>query len=154
MNLAESVLTLLKTLHVLGAVLFLGNVIVTGVWAAVMFRERQRTDFRIAARAIVLTDWIFTLGGAAVLVATGVTLAVSRGYPLFETRWIRDAVIGLSVSTVLWLAVLVPAQREMRRLGPDSDARLRVVYRRWNVTGWVAVAPLLWALWCMVAKPM
>ena len=153
MTISAVALGALKWLHVLAAILLVGNVIVTGVWSAVMFRQRQRSHFRIAARAIVVTDWIFTFGGAALLVVSGVLLAVGRGYPVWETRWIRDAMIGLGLSTALWLVVLVPAQRLMLRLGPDSDPELRQVYRRWNATGWLATVPLLWSLWSMVNKP-
>ncbi len=153
MTIGASVLGLLKLLHVLAAILFVGNVIVTGVWAAVMFRQRQGADFRLAARAIVVTDWIFTLGGAALLVVSGIMLAIGRGYPIWETRWIRGALIGLGLSTTLWLLVLVPAQRQMLRLGPESDPELQQVYARWNVTGWLATVPLIWSLWNMVYKP-
>jgi len=151
--LSDSLLRAIKVAHVFAAILFAGNVIVTGVWAALLFRERSRLDFRHAARAIVFTDWIFTLGGAMVLVLTGVALALGRGFPMWETRWIREAILGLAISTVLWLAVLVPAQRRMLRLAPDDAAALRRVYHRWNATGWIAVVPLLWSLWCMVYKP-
>ncbi len=153
MTISAAALAALKWLHVLAAILFVGNVIVTGVWSAVMFRQRVGSDFRAAARAIVLTDWIFTLGGAALLVASGVMLAAGRGYPLWDTRWIRDAMIGLGLSTALWLLVLVPAQRRMLQLGPHSDLELRRVYGRWNVVGWLATVPLLWSLWSMVNKP-
>ncbi len=153
MTISPSALDALKWLHVLAAILFVGNVIVTGVWSAIMFRQRQRADFRIAARAIVVTDWIFTFGGAALLVVSGILLATGRGYPVWATRWIRDAMIGLGLSTALWVFVLVPAQRRMLRLGPDSDVELRRVYGRWNAAGWLATVPLLWSLWNMVNKP-
>lgn len=153
MSLSLEVLRALKVAHVFAAVLFLGNVIVTGVWSAILFQRRAVVDFRIAARAIVITDWIFTVGGAALLVSSGLAIAIGRGYPLWATRWIREAIIGLGIATVMWLVLLVPAQRAMLRLTPGDDARLRRVYRRWNVVGWLAVVPILWALWSMTWKP-
>jgi uncharacterized membrane protein len=153
MLMSDTVLRALKTVHVLSAILFVGNVIVTGVWSALLFRDRRTFDFRYAARAIVVTDWVFTLGGAVLLVASGVTLAVGRGYPMWETRWIREAMLGLAGSTTIWVLVLIPAQRTMLRLSPALDARLITVYRRWNVAGWIAAIPLLWSLWCMTYKP-
>ncbi len=143
----------LKTLHVLAAVLFVGNVVVTGVWTAVYFRARATLDFRVAARAIVLTDWIFTFGGGAVLVLSGIGLAFGRGFPIWATPWIRQAIIALSVSTVAWLVVLVPAQRVMLRATSDDADALTQAYHRWNITGWAATIPLIYAVWCMVAKP-
>jgi uncharacterized membrane protein len=149
----DSTLRALRVVHVLAAILFVGNVIVTGVWSAILFQQRARLDFRHAARAIVITDWIFTFGGAILLTASGITIAIGRGYPILETRWIRDAMVGLSLSTTIWLVILIPAQRRMRRLAPEQDAELTRVYQRWNLAGWLAAVPLLWSLWNMVYKP-
>jgi len=149
------VLSSLKALHVLAAILFVGNVIVTGIWTAIFFRARRTHDFRLAARAIVVTDWIFTVGGGAMLTTTGISLAIGRGYPVWGTPWIRQAIIALVISTIMWLVLLVPAQRIMlRTVSSDADdARLVRAYSRWNLAGWSATAPLLYAVWCMVAKP-
>lgn len=149
-------LSSLKALHVLAAILFVGNVIVTGIWAAIFFRARRTHDFHVAARAIVFTDWIFTVGGGAMLTITGLLLAVGRGYPVWGTPWIRQALVALAISTIMWLVLLVPAQRIMlRTVSSDADhARLERAYSRWNFAGWTATAPLLYAVWCMVAKPV
>jgi hypothetical protein len=53
----------------------------------------------------------------------------------------------------MWLVVLVPAQRVMVR-GGLTDAELVRAYSRWNVVGWLATVPLVYAVWCMVAKPV
>ncbi|QJR36968.1 DUF2269 family protein [Gemmatimonas groenlandica] len=153
---SPTLLSSLKALHVLAAILFVGNVIVTGIWTAIFFRARHTHDFGVAARAIVLTDWLFTVGGGALLTITGVSLAIGRGYPLWGTPWIRQAVVALAVSTIMWLVWLVPAQRVMLRSGTsqDDDTLLVRAYTRWNVAGWTATAPLLYAVWCMVAKPV
>lgn len=146
----------LKTAHVLGAILFVGNVIVTGIWSGIFFRARQTHDFERAARAIVVTDWGFTVGGGALLTTSGVLLALQRGLPLWGTPWIRQAIIALTVSTILWLVFLVPAQRAMvrHRRHLAGDEVLVGHYTRWNVTGWLATVPLVYAVWCMVAKPV
>jgi uncharacterized membrane protein len=150
---SPSALSLLKSAHVLAAVLFVGNVVVTGVWAARLFRVRETHDFRVAARAIVVTDWWFTVAGGGVLVTSGIALSVARGYSLLGTPWIRHAIVALALSTLLWLVVLVPAQRRMLAGARPDDAALTRTYRRWNAVGWLATAPLVYAIWCMVAKP-
>lgn len=145
---------LLKTAHVLGAILFVGNVVITGIWSAIFWRARYTHDFQRAARAIVITDWWFTVGGGALLTSSGIALAMLRGLPLWGTPWIRQALLALGVSTLLWLVVLVPAQRTMvRHTGGADDASLVRAYGRWSVWGWTATAPLVYAVWCMVAKP-
>jgi uncharacterized membrane protein len=153
---SPTLLSSLKALHVLGAILFIGNVIVTGIWTAIFFRARHTHDFRVAARAIVLTDWLFTVGGGALLTTTGVSLAIGRGCPVWGTPWIRQALVALAISTVMWLVLLVPAQRLMLRevSNEAEEARLVRAYTRWNLAGWTATVPLLYAVWCMVAKPV
>lgn len=142
----------LKTLHILGAILFVGNVVVTGVWSAIFFAARATHDFGRAARAIIVADWWFTVGGGAVLTISGTLLARKRGLPLWGTPWIRQALLALTLSTALWLLVLVPVQRSMGRGDLDEAALVRA-YARWNVWGWAATVPLVYAVWCMVAKP-
>jgi uncharacterized membrane protein len=145
---------LLKTAHVLGAILFVGNVIVTGIWSAIFWRARHTHDFQRAARAIVITDWWFTVGGGALLTSSGIALALLRGLPLWDTLWIRWGLLSLGVSTLLWVAVLVPAQRAMvQHTGSADDDVLVRAYSRWNLWGWTATVPLVFAVWCMVAKP-
>jgi uncharacterized membrane protein len=145
---------MLKSLHVLAAVLFVGNVVVTGVWAELALRARRTAaDFTLAARAIWITDWLFSIGAATVLTATGIAQALLRGWSLWGTPWIRDTIMLLAASTVLWLAVLLPTQLELSRAAAaDDDARLLRAFRRWRVVGWLATLPLVLALWRMVAK--
>ncbi len=80
----------------------------------------------------LVTDWVFTFGGAMLLVLSGVTIAIGRGYPMWETRWIREAIIGSVASTTIWVLLLIPAQRRMLRLDAEHDSELRRVFRRWN----------------------
>ena len=143
---------LLRALHVTGAVLLLGNVTVTGVWAALLYRVRQRVPFRAAARAILWTDLVFTLGGGALLTVSGILLVLHRGYSLGEQGWLRQGIGALVLATVLWVLVLVPAQFRLERLDPSDYAGLRRVFLRWSVVGWVATLVLFYGLWVMVKK--
>jgi hypothetical protein len=143
---------LLRTAHLLGAVLLLGNVIATGVWATIVFRHRASArDFAVAARAIWITDLVFTVGGSVLLVGAGVWRAVQLQLPLLTTPWIRDALALVLVATLLWAIWLLPAQLEMSRAAViGDDRRLRRAFWRWSVVGWFATALLLSALVRMV----
>ena len=105
---SSTLLSSLKALHVVAAILFVGNVIVTGIWTAIFFRARRTHDFRVAARAIVFTDWIFTVGGGALL-TLGVTVvfhgeSVDPGMSFsgyFETNlWGGGNAVARSVATL------------------------------------------------------
>lgn len=143
---------LLKTLHVTGAVLLLGNVTVTGFWALALYHARERVPFRPVARAILWADWLFTLVGGTLLTSTGIALARRQGWPLLATPWILKGLVALGGATLVWLVALLPDQRRMARLAPGDDARLRRLFLRWSILGWSATALLFYGLWAMVGK--
>ena len=142
----------LKALHVTAAVLMVGNVTVTGVWATLYFRWRKDADFRLAAKAILWTDVVFTFLGGAALTISGILLARQAGLPILETPWIRRSALLLAISTLLWLTILLPDQWRMERLEPSRDAFLKVLFTRWSVVGWGSTVLLFVAMWSMVMK--
>jgi uncharacterized membrane protein len=142
----------LKTLHVVGAVLLLGNVTVTGFWALVLYRARGTVPFRPVARAILWADLLFTVVGGALLTATGIMMARAQGWPLLATPWIRKGIAALAGASLVWLVALLPDQWRMERLAAGEDAELRRLFLRWSVLGWSATALLFYGLWAMVGK--
>ena len=144
----------LKAVHVAGAVLLLGNVTVTGFWAAWLYRARDAMQFARTARTIMLADWIFTVVGGTVLTFTGIQLALREGLDVMHTPWIRHGIGALAAATVLWLVLLLPDQRRMERLGPEDGERLRRVFLRWRVVGWASTLALFYGLWAMVTRSL
>jgi len=58
-------------LHVLGVVLFLGNLIVTAVWKVLADRTRQVDVIAYAQRLVAVTDIAFTAPGAILIAVSG-----------------------------------------------------------------------------------
>jgi uncharacterized membrane protein len=141
-----------RVLHVVGAVLLVGNVTVTGFWAAFLYMQRTSMSFRPVARAILWTDLLFTAGGAALLTFSGIQLILARGYPFWDTPWLVRGVGSLALSTLLWLVVLIPDQFRLERMSPNDPAGLRRVFLRWSLVGWTSTALLFYSLWAMVKK--
>ena len=150
---------LLKTLHVLGAVLILGNVIVTGFWNYKAVRTGQPRVIAFAQREVMAADVWLTFGGGALLSITGFLLAQASGMNPWRTPWIAGGFGLLGLSTLLWLVVLLPCQIRMIRLSRDvaDDAPLPPAFYSafwwWNVVGWFATLLLVAALAVMVLKP-
>ena len=143
-------LALARMLHVVGAVLLLGNVTVTGFWAMFMYRQRSVVPFRPVARAILWTDLAFTGAGGIMLTISGILLIQLRGYVVGQTPWLMHGIVALASSTLIWLAVLLPDQWRLERMDPADDAALRRVFLRWIVVGWAATGILFYGLWAMV----
>ncbi|HET7600052.1 MAG TPA: DUF2269 family protein [Gemmatimonadales bacterium] len=143
----------LRAVHVAAAVLLLGNVTVTGFWAAYLYRRRATVPFRQVARAILWSDLAFTLGGGTALVVSGILLVRARGLHWGEEGWLRQGVGALALSTSAWLLVLLPDQLRMERRAAVDEAKLRRVFVRWSVVGWLATVALYAGLWVMVTRP-
>lgn len=148
---------MLKTLHLLGVSLFLGNIIVSALWKVMADRSGSVPVARFGARLILLTDILFTGLGAILLTITGHLLAPAWGG--VGRSWIALSYGLFALSGLLWLAVLVPIQvRQARMLRHLAvDAALPPAYHKltlwWSLVGTLATLAPLPALWLMSAKP-
>ena len=91
--------TNLKVIHLLCACLFLGNVIVSGVWAALADRTGSHEIIKFSNRMVLITDALFTATGALGVVITGHLMADRFGG--------ANVAIGLIGGAIA--VVLVPA---------------------------------------------
>ncbi len=148
---------LLKTLHIVGVVLFLGNIIVTGWWKVMADRTGDPTVIAFAQRQVTLTDWVFTLGGVLLLGGAGFANAGLHGISL-ATPWVLAGNVLFGLSGVAWAAVLIPVQIRQARLArgfarggaiPPQYWRLG---RLWLVFGTIATVLPLAAIPVMVWK--
>lgn len=138
----------LKSLHIVGAVLFIGNIIVTGWWKVAADLTRNPTIIAFAQRQVTLTDWVFTLGGVTLVAVAGCGNALLHDIP-FTTPWIAWGEALFLASGVVWLAVLIPVQSRLTRLTRafGADTTIPASYWRleklWLVFGTIAtILPL------------
>lgn len=147
-----------RLMHLLGAVLFLGNIFVTAVWMSLVRRSRDAAVIRIGARGILLTDALFTLPGVLLLALNGGILGTQwfqAGAP-----WIIVSVILFALSGVVWGAVLMPIQKRLARLaeaipreGP-VPLECDVLISKWFRWGGIATLLPFVILVLMVFKPV
>jgi uncharacterized membrane protein len=151
--------TSFKIIHMLGIVLFLGNIIVTGVWKAFADRTRNAEVIAFAQRLVTLTDWAFTLGGVVLILVGGYGMAAAAGYDLRSTSWLVWAQAAFLASGMIWVAILIPVQIRQARLaeGFENGGAIPALYwrlnRRWYFWGVLATLIPLTNLYVMVAKP-
>jgi uncharacterized membrane protein len=148
----------LKSLHLVGAIMFIGNIPVTGWWKAMADRTRDPRIIAFAQRQVTLTDMVFTLGGVVLLGLSGVASAALGGIDM-ATPWIKYRAMLFGAAGVVWLAILVPVQTRLGRLArgfatggviPDAYWRLE---RVWVIFGLIATLLPLAAVPVMVFKP-
>lgn len=146
-----------KTLHILSALLFLGAGLMTAYYKVRADRSGKLEVLTWYQREIVLADWIFTLPSGVTLPATGITLALMSGQSLTQ-GWVALGIGAYALAGLLWL----PAawlQIRMRRMaeaalreGTALPAEFHRDNRIWLALGVPAFAVSIAALWLMVAK--
>ncbi len=141
-----------KVLHVMSAVLLVGNVTVTGFWAHFLYRQRAAVGFRAIARGIMWSDILFTVLGGAGLTVTGILMVRAQHLSIMEVPWLRRGVLMLVISTLAWLVFLLPDQLRMERVDQSDDRGVRRLFTRWSALGWASTILLFVGLWSMVMK--
>lgn len=150
---------LLKSLHIAGVVLFLGNLLVTAWWKVAANRSRSPLVIAFAQRQVTATDFVFTAAGAALLAAGGYGSAVTGGIAL-HTHWLAAGHWLFVVSGLMWVLVLIPVQILQARSARSfaAGAAIPTAYwqreKLWAVCGVVATLLPLCNLYFMVFKPL
>lgn len=152
-------MSMVKTLHILGATLFLGNIIVSAFWKAFADRTRDTAIVRYATRLVILTDVVFTAGGIALLMATGHMMAPAFG-GVMDAQWIRWSYLLVMGSGAIWLFILLPVQFAQARILKPLPANAAIPARYWTlstlwmVAGSAATLLPLPAIYLMAVKPV
>jgi uncharacterized membrane protein len=150
----------LKSLHLLGVMAFLGNIIVTGWWKFTADRTRNPQVIAFAQRQVTLTDYAFTAGGATLLLAAGWADAALRGMSVFHTLWLSWGLSLFTASGIIWVAILVPIQHRQAHLACEFSVTGHIppdywrLCRRWLIWGTIATIFPLMNLYWMVLKPV
>lgn len=143
-------------LHILGVVIFLGNIIVTAVWKVLADRTRDPAVVSYAQRLVTITDIAFTATGATLIAVSGGAMADDFGGVSGE-RWLTWGVALFIASGVIWVAVLIPIQVLQSRLTRTFHGEIPNGYwrlaRLWYVFGALATALPVVNIYLMVAKP-
>ncbi|ALK09912.1 DUF2269 family protein [Blastochloris viridis] len=149
----------LKSLHIVGVVLLLGNVTITAFWKAFADRTGDPAVIAFGQRLVTITDFVFTGSGGVIFLAGGFGAAWAGGLDPFAPGWLLWGQVLFVVSGAIWVGILIPAQIRLSKAArcfaaggsiPDSywrDSRL------WLTWGIIACLPLVAAIWVMVAKP-
>lgn len=149
----------LKALHILGVVLFLGNIIVTGWWKVMADRTKHPVVIAFAQRQVTLTDFIFTAGGATLLLVAGYASTVLHGIDFLNVRWLAWGYWLFIISGLIWVAILIPVQVKQARMarafadGGTIPESYWVLGRIWIVFGAIATLIPLANIYWMVFKP-
>ncbi len=152
-------LLLLRLLHILGVILFIGNIVTAALWKARADASGDVRAIAYAQRGIMFADYIFTIPGAALILVTGLWMADLSGRNIFQTGWLLTSLILLIVTVLIWLLELVPVQRRQIRMADEAvrvgqlDPLFKQLTLRWTIFGIIATLLPLVNVYLMVFKP-
>ena len=149
----------IKSLHVLGVVLFLGNIITGVFWK----RHADRSDdLKVRAQVlagIIASDRLFTLPTVGVIIVTGVLNALLVHMPIFGTPWIAWGIGLFLLSGMVFSMRVGPLQKKLLAnveagiSGNWDRAGYEKLSRAWLAWGWLAIGAPLIVVFLMVFKP-
>jgi uncharacterized membrane protein len=150
----------LKLVHVLGVVMFLGN-IVTGVfWHKHALATRDPRLLAHAMDGVRRSDRLFTMPGVFLILGSGIWAAIQGGYPMLGTPWILWTIVLFAISGIAFGARVAPLQKRLHALaaagaqgGGFDLAAYERLSRQWDVWGTVATLTPIAGVALMVLKP-
>jgi uncharacterized membrane protein len=147
-----------KWLHVLSSTLLFGTGLGSAFYLFFASLSRDPRAVAVAARYVVIADWLFTAPTAVFQPLSGWLLARMAGMPL-QGRWLVWSIALYLVAAACWLPV-VWMQIRMRDLAqraagegfalPPEYWRL---FRGWTALGIPAFCAMVAVFYLMVAKP-
>ncbi|MBI2894008.1 MAG: DUF2269 family protein [Deltaproteobacteria bacterium] len=145
-----------RALHVLGAVMMVGNVFITAAWMAAAMQTKSPALLRFGGRIVPWMDVFFTGPGFFLLAVNGVSMATAWG-GMYRWSWLVVSLVLLGLTGVTAVA-LIPVQIKIYRicevqsdepLPPELDQLLK----RWNNWGSPAALIPLVIMFLMLVKP-
>lgn len=148
----------IKFIHLLGVVLFLGNIVVSAVWKNQADKTRNPAIIAFACRLVKITDLAFTAGGVVLIAIGGIGLYHIARIDLAARFNLQSGIFLFIMAAVIWLLGLIPLQRRMAKLAQKAcdhhQADLPETYYRaarlWNFLGLLAVIFPFITLWLML----
>jgi uncharacterized membrane protein len=149
---------LLKLLHVLGVIAFLGNITTGLFWHRHAWRMGDPRVLAHTMSGIIRADRLFTTPGVLVILLSGIAAAHIGGIPILKTGWVLWTLVLFFGSGAIFGMRVVPLQRQMLAVAAAQDSfdaqRYARLTRQWQTWGAIAVLLPLVGVVLMVLKPV
>lgn len=152
----KMVYLILKLIHIVGAIIFLGNITIGPFWKMNAERTKDPKKIADAFEGLIKADKLFTMPGVTILIIFGIGGALHGGYNLISTGWIFWSEIMVIISAIAFMAKVGPIQKKIFALAKSENfnwEEYNILAKQWSVWGSIAtIAPYI-AVVLMVIKP-
>ena len=148
----------LKFLHVIGAAVLLGTGAGIAFFMVIAHLSGVIAVIAGIARIVVIADFLFTATAVVAQPITGVLLAWTSGYSLWE-GWIVLSIALYIFTGAFWLPVVWMQMRlrdlaaQAERNGSPLPPQYHRLFWTWFAFGFPAFAAVLGIFWLMIARP-
>ncbi len=150
---------ILKVVHLLAVVAFLGNIATGLFWMKFAVRTDDLKIIQHTASGIIASDRLFTIPGVIIITAGGFGAALYAGIPLLKTGWIFWPIILFSLSGVFFAYKVVPLQSKMKRYLAASISnnnfeknKFTGLLKQWEFWGFLALVTPVISFFMMILK--
>lgn len=149
----------LKFLHIVAAIIFVGNITTSAFWAAQAHKSRDLHLIASTFDGIIRADRVFTMPAVLGLLVSGIAAALIGGLSIFGTGWILWGIALFIITGMIFGRLVAPVQHAIASLAQGADANednwgtYENLYNRWRLWGYVALAVPVAAVAIMVFKP-
>jgi len=149
----------LKSIHIFGIILLMGNIIVTAWWKVMANRTKHPSVIRFAQRQVTLTDFVFTAPGVLLTIVTGDLMTREYIGDIWDIQWLTWGHSLFIASGIIWIGILIPTQFKQASMARhfEVDQPIPHAYwklsKRWNIFGSIAVLLPLANIYFMTFKP-
>ncbi|WP_419158402.1 DUF2269 family protein [Rossellomorea sp. BNER] len=151
-------LEILLFLHIVGVVIFFGNIITAAFWKVRADINGTPSFIHQTVKNVMLADIIFTLPGLVLIIVSGILMAIQAGYSLSGFNWLTISLILFVLTGIIWLALLLPLQRKMIHYSFQSidtgviSKEYKKASRKWANFGIIATLLPIVILYFMISK--
>lgn len=148
-----------KLLHIIGVVVFLGNITTGLFWAAHAHRQGDFGTIGTTFRGIIQSDRRFTMPGVTAILIGGIGAAINGNIPFLATGWLLWPIILFSISGIIFGLSVAPLQKKIQQMAlntartDETWTEYCLLYKRWEAWGFLAWLTPVIALVIMVLKP-
>ena len=141
-----------KVLHVMGVIVFMGNLIAGPLWLWFSAYQDDGKHYAFAARMLDEADVWLTTPGVQLTVWNGICLAAALG-GVQKHAWLVESMVWLVVSSLISVGLLIPMQHRLVAAAQAGEvSRARAALIQWSIWGTVVMVPFTAVGWLMVAK--
>src|SRR5690625_4005349 len=104
---------ILVFLHILGAIIFIGNIITAAFWKMKADKTRDQVIIHSTVKNILFADKIFTNQSIILLIGTGIIIGIRGPYSMTEWHWLTLSLLLFIIMGFLFIAILISIQKRL-----------------------------------------